>query len=176
MRTGLGTRRVDPLTARADAGRRLASRSSMTTRARPEATAPGWPNPRSLYATNPALGNCNPIAPEVSIEVRRRRRRTGNGPLRPGPRRTARPRPRRRHRLASWTRCSASPSQAAGHPGMTAELTVRFRRPTPIEQVLAFEARHVAHDGRRIEAWGAIYDGEGRIAAEATAIFVLPAG
>lgn len=65
--------------------------------------------------------------------------------------------------------------QAAGHPGMTVELSVRFRRPTPIERVLPFEARYVATTGRRIEAWGAIYDEEDRIAAEATAIFVLPA-
>jgi acyl-coenzyme A thioesterase PaaI-like protein len=175
MRTGLGSDELDPLTVRAsdlaaDLGR-MVDHDPRSARSH----GAGLSEPGSLYATNPALGSCNPIAPEVDIEVGDDGSVRGTvrfGLAHGGP-------PGLAHGgvIASvLDQVLGIAGQAAGHPGMTVELSVRFRRPTPVERVLPLAARYVATAGRRIEAWGAIYDGEGRITAEATAVFVLPAG
>jgi acyl-coenzyme A thioesterase PaaI-like protein len=173
VRTGLGAADIDALTRRAES---LAAELHRSVDDDPRAArshGPGLAEPGNLYATNPALGSCNPIAPEVTVE-------TGNpgavrGTVRFGMAHVGPPGLAHGGVIASvLDQVLGIATQVAGYPGMTAELTVRFRRPTPIERVLAFEARHVETNGRRTEAWGAIYDGDGRIAAEATAIFVLP--
>jgi uncharacterized protein (TIGR00369 family) len=174
VRTGLGATDIDALTPRAES---LAADLLRIVDDDPRAArshGPGLAEPGNLYATNPALGSCNPIAPEVVVEGSDADAVRGTvrfGLAHGGP-------PGLAHGgiIASvLDQVLGIATQVAGHPGMTAELTVRFRRPTPIERVLAFEARHVETTGRRTQAWGAIYDGQGEIAAEARAIFVGPA-
>lgn len=60
---------------------------------------------------------------------------------------------------------------AAGHSGMTVELTVRYRRPTPYAVPLVIRARHDRTEGRRIHASGEIV-ADGEVTAEASGVFV----
>ena len=60
---------------------------------------------------------------------------------------------------------------AAGCPGMTGTLTIRYRRPTPLRTPLRLEARCLGQEGRKITTWGAIFDGE-QLLAEAEGIFI----
>ncbi len=59
----------------------------------------------------------------------------------------------------------------AEHPAMTGTLTIRYRKPTPINTDLRVEARFVRQDGRKIHAWGGIYSG-GVLTAEADGLFI----
>jgi acyl-coenzyme A thioesterase PaaI-like protein len=61
-------------------------------------------------------------------------------------------------------------NMAAGSPGMTVQLNVRYRRPTPLSTPLRVTARHVRREGRRIFAEGAMLAGE-EVTAEAEGIF-----
>lgn len=60
---------------------------------------------------------------------------------------------------------------AAGNPGMTGSLTVRYRKPTPLRAELRVEARCVGRRGRKITAWAGIYHGD-RLTAEADGLFI----
>lgn len=60
---------------------------------------------------------------------------------------------------------------ASGNPAMTARLTIRYRRPTPLYVDLVLEAWVDRVEGRRIHAVGRILDGE-TITAEAEGTFV----
>lgn len=59
----------------------------------------------------------------------------------------------------------------AGLSGMTAELTVRFHRPTPLFEPLTVTARQVAVEGRKIHARGSISAG-GEVCVSAEGMFV----
>jgi acyl-coenzyme A thioesterase PaaI-like protein len=59
----------------------------------------------------------------------------------------------------------------SGHPGMTARLTVRYRRPTPLRTPLRLEAWTRERDGRRITTVGTLHAGE-LLCAEAEGLFV----
>jgi uncharacterized protein (TIGR00369 family) len=174
LSTGLGATELDALTPRAES---LAADLHRVVDDDPRAArshGPGLAEPGNLYATNPALGSCNPIAPEVVVE--QGDAGSVRGTVRFGLAHIGPPGLAHGGVIASvLDQVLGIATQVAGHPGMTVELTVRFRRPTPIEQVLAFEARHVETTGRRTQAWGAIYDSQGDLAAEATATFVGPA-
>ena len=54
---------------------------------------------------------------------------------------------------------------------MTGTLTVRYRRPTPLLAPLELVARHTGKEGRKVYAWGGIYD-RGELTAEADGIFI----
>ncbi len=60
---------------------------------------------------------------------------------------------------------------AAGNPGMTGTLTVRYRRPTPLRTDLRIEARCLGRDGRKIRTWAGIYHDD-VLTAEAEGIFI----
>lgn len=62
---------------------------------------------------------------------------------------------------------------AAGHPGMTARLTVHYRRPTPLFHDLRFVAWVDRVEGRRIMSRSEVYDGD-VLTAEADGLFVQP--
>jgi hypothetical protein len=62
---------------------------------------------------------------------------------------------------------------AAGHPGMTARLTVHYRRPTPLFKDLRFRAWLDRVEGRRIISRAEVWDGE-VLTAEADGLFVQP--
>src|SRR4051795_12266553 len=59
-------------------------------------------------------------------------------------------------------------------PAYTAELTVRYRQPTPVNEEIEFRARLVDRKGRRlhIEAEAVDAHGTGKKIAEATALFI----
>jgi hypothetical protein len=59
----------------------------------------------------------------------------------------------------------------AGHPAMTGTLTVRYRKPTPLNADLRVEARFVRADGRKVYTWGGVYTGD-TLTAEADGIFI----
>lgn len=59
---------------------------------------------------------------------------------------------------------------AAGSPGMTVQLSVRYRRATPLLVPLHVTARHLRREGRRIFAAGTLIAG-GEVTAEAEGIF-----
>jgi acyl-coenzyme A thioesterase PaaI-like protein len=61
----------------------------------------------------------------------------------------------------------------AGHPGMTARLTIQYRRPTPLFREVRFRAWVDRLEGRRILSKAELYDGE-TLCAEADGIFVQP--
>lgn len=62
---------------------------------------------------------------------------------------------------------------AAGRPGMTGTLTLRYRRPTPLGWCSA-EARLESSSGAKSIVEGVIRDAEGTVTVEAEGIFVLP--
>ncbi len=62
---------------------------------------------------------------------------------------------------------------AAEHPGMTARLTVHYRRPTPLFRELRIRAWVDRLEGRRIMSRAVIWDGD-TVTAEADGIFVQP--
>ncbi|HZU79129.1 MAG TPA: PaaI family thioesterase [Acidimicrobiales bacterium] len=60
---------------------------------------------------------------------------------------------------------------AAGCPGMTGTLTIRYRKPTPLRSPLRLEARVDRREGRKIFAKGSIFREE-TVLAEAEGIFI----
>ncbi len=59
----------------------------------------------------------------------------------------------------------------SGQPGMTANLSVNYRSPTPLHRPLVFRARIVSVEGRKIKTEGTLHHGD-TLCAEATAVFV----
>jgi acyl-coenzyme A thioesterase PaaI-like protein len=62
---------------------------------------------------------------------------------------------------------------AAGHPGMTGTLTIRYRRPTPLYRELHFTAWVARVEGRRIISKGEM-SADGTLTAEAEGVFIQP--
>jgi len=60
----------------------------------------------------------------------------------------------------------------SGHPGMTARLTVRYRKPTPLRTRLDLHARTERVDGRRITTVATLRSGD-TVTAEAEGLFVV---
>lgn len=60
----------------------------------------------------------------------------------------------------------------SGNPGMTGEITIRYRRPTPVATELRFEGRLTRVEGRRIFTSGEIYVGGDTLTAESTGVFI----
>ena len=62
---------------------------------------------------------------------------------------------------------------AAGHPGMTARLTIHYRKPTPLFHELRFRAAIDRVEGRRIISRAELWDGD-TLTAQADGLFVQP--
>jgi acyl-coenzyme A thioesterase PaaI-like protein len=60
-----------------------------------------------------------------------------------------------------------------GQGGLTGRLTVRYRRPTPLQRELRLTAWQDHHEGRRMRVRGTIHAGE-VLTAEAEGLFVTP--
>ncbi len=58
-----------------------------------------------------------------------------------------------------------------GNPGMTARLTIHYRRPTPLHTELIFESELVRTEGRKIFCTGKVR-ADGELTAEAEGLFV----
>jgi len=61
-------------------------------------------------------------------------------------------------------------NMASGNPGMTVQLNVRYRRPTPLHAPLRVVARHTRREGRRIFAEAKMLAGD-EVTAEAEGVF-----
>jgi len=147
--------------------RLLSERSGPGTRARPQPDLGG--EPQQLFPTSPVIGSANPLAPPVSIWFadKELRGEVTFGRAYEGP-----PMCVQGGVIAEvFDEILGAANIASGNPGMTAMLTVRYRHPTPIETRLELVARCKGREGRKIHAWGAMYDGE-KMTAEATGLFV----
>lgn len=128
-----------------------------------------------LMGSNAVMGLANPIAPEVELQINEDRTVEGTvrfGLAHVGP-------PERVHGgmvAAFLDQALGSATIAAGLPGYTATLTVKYRQGTPLQEDLRWEASAEPGAGRRNHARGAIYDSEGRVTAEAEALFAKPRG
>jgi acyl-coenzyme A thioesterase PaaI-like protein len=135
-----------------------------------------WPDQESMRRGrrpfSPVIGAANPIAPPMTVRTLADRSVVGECTMRAiheGP-------PGVVH--GGWVatlldQLLGHANAAAGVGGFTAELTVRYRRPTPYGVPLVVRARTDSVDGRRVRASGEIV-AEGVVTAEATGLFLMP--
>ncbi|NKQ56214.1 PaaI family thioesterase [Amycolatopsis sp. K13G38] len=127
-----------------------------------------------LSANNPVEGPGNPLAPPLSrirVDVDGMRAEVTFTAVHEGP-------PERVH--GGWVAAVLDHAvgravAAAGHPAMTASLTVDYHEGTPYGVPLEVEARFARRDGRKVYAIANISSG-GTITATASAILVLFTG
>lgn len=127
-----------------------------------------------LSANNPVEGPGNPLAPPLSrirVDVDGMRAEVTFTAVHEGP-------PERVH--GGWVAAVLDHAvgravAAAGHPAMTASLTVDYHEGTPYGVPLEVEARFTGRDGRKVYAIANISSG-GTITATASAILVLFTG
>jgi acyl-coenzyme A thioesterase PaaI-like protein len=123
---------------------------------------------------SPVIGAANPIAPPMTVRTLDDGSVVGEATMRPiheGP-------PAVVH--GGWVatlldQLLGHANAAAGVGGFTAELTVRYRRPTPYDVPLTVRARTDSVDGRRVRASGEIL-ADGVVTAEASGLFLMPSG
>jgi acyl-coenzyme A thioesterase PaaI-like protein len=135
-----------------------------------------WPETERLHRGdvphNPVIGRANPLAPPMPIRVLPDHSVVGEVTMRPiheGP-------PGALH--GGWVaslldQLIGMANAAAGVGGMTAELTVRYRKATPLNVPLTISARTDSVDGRKVYASGEIV-ADGAVTAEATGVFIQP--
>ncbi len=133
---------------------------------------------RDFLPTSPVIGEVNPHAPPAEIWSvtnddggRELRGRVRFGPAYEGP-------PGFVHGGVIAMVCDdilGAANMMAGQPGMTGTLTVRYRKPTPLETDLDLEARLVGRQGRKLRTWGGI-SCEGTLMAEVDGLFLAMAG
>ncbi|MDA8195984.1 MAG: PaaI family thioesterase [Actinomycetota bacterium] len=75
------------------------------------------------------------------------------------------------HLAAAFDEVLGLAQSLSGSPGMTARLTVNYRKPTPLHQSLRFEAKISHREGRKVFTEGKCYVGE-VVTAEADALFI----
>ncbi len=130
---------------------------------------------QEFFPTSPIIGMENPISPPVRVEVIRGddgRFREIRGEVNfdfqyEGP-------PTCVHGgviAETFDEVLGAATIAAGNPGMTGTLTIRYRKPTPLRTDLRLEARLTGRSGRKIRAWAGLYDGD-VLTAEAEGIFI----
>lgn len=128
--------------------------------------------PERMMGINPAIGAANPVAPRTDLVVRpgdpEVRGTVRFGLAHVGP-------PYRAHGgviASTFDQVLGIATIAGGAPGMTARMTVTYRRATPIEQDVRIEATLEDAEGRTSRATGRMLDAEGNVTAEAEATFV----
>ena len=125
-------------------------------------------------ARHPVIGAVNPVAPLVKVEVEG----TGcavevtydatfEGP--PGCVHGG-------HIAAAFDVVLGFAAGAAGSPGLTGSLLVRYLRPTPLHEPLRYEAEIGEQDGKRLTVTGRLLAFEDVVTAEAEGVFVAQAG
>ena len=115
------------------------------------------------------IGLSNPLAPPIILEVEDKtvHGRVRFGTAYEGP-------PGHVHGgfvAAAFDEVLGFVQSTTGQPGMTGTLTIRYRRPTPLDTDLRFEATVQRVDGRKIFAEGRLYAGD-VLTAEAEGIFI----
>lgn len=123
----------------------------------------------AFFDQSPLIGLSNPLAPPMKLEARDSRihGEATFGSAYEGP-------PGHVHGgfvAAAFDEVLGFAQSLTGNPGMTASLTVRYRRPTPLHVTLRFEAGVDRVEGRKIYASGKVLLGE-TVTAEAEGIFV----
>jgi acyl-coenzyme A thioesterase PaaI-like protein len=135
-----------------------------------------WPDEESMRRGHrpysPVIGAANPLAPPLVVRVLDDGSVVGECTMRPiheGP-------PGVVH--GGWVatlldQLRGHANAAAGAGGFTAQLTIRYLRPTPYGVPLTVRARTDEVDGRRVFASGEIV-ANGEVTAEATGLFKMP--
>ena len=135
-----------------------------------------WPGPESMRRGHrpfsPVIGDANPIAPPMRVRQCEDGSVVGEATMRPiheGP-------PGVVH--GGWVaslldQLLGHANAAAGVGGFTAQLTVRYRRPTPYDVPLVLRARTDRIDGRTVMSSGEIL-ADGEVTAEAHGVFKMP--
>jgi acyl-coenzyme A thioesterase PaaI-like protein len=131
-------------------------------------------HPQDVFSTSPVIGFANPVAPPVEVWAveghegwREVRGRVTYGYAYEGP-------PTCVHGgviAELFDELLGMSNILVGQGAMTGTLTVRYRRPTPILAPLQLVARHTGKEGRKVYAWGGIYN-RGELTAEADGIFI----
>jgi hypothetical protein len=160
---------------------RLETSAARAKRRRNEPGPNGFPgvHPQDYFPTSPMIGFANPLAPPAEVwavtgqDGRRevRGRVTFDYPYE-GP-------PTCIHGgviAELFDELLGLSNIVAGLGAMTATLTIRYRRPTPLLAPLELAARNTGRDERKIYAWGGIYY-QGELTAEAEGVFIhVPPG
>jgi acyl-coenzyme A thioesterase PaaI-like protein len=123
----------------------------------------------AFFDYSPMIGLSNPLAPPIILEVQDKtvHGRVRFGTAYEGP-------PGHVHGgfvAAAFDEVLGFVQSTTGQPGMTGTLTIRYRRPTPLDTDLRFEATVQRVDGRKIFAEGRLYAGD-VLTAEAEGIFI----
>ena len=126
-------------------------------------------SPQDFFPTSPVIGFANPIAPPVVVELSEAGLEGSatfdyqyEGP------------PTCVHGgviAMVFDELLGAANIAAGCPGMTGTLTIRYRKPTPLRAPLRLEARVEGREGRKIRTWGGMFQGD-VLLAEAEGIFI----
>lgn len=131
--------------------------------------ASGLTHDRAFFDWSPQLGLANPLAPPIYASVEEGvivgRARFGiayEGP--PGCVHGG-------YIAAAFDEVLGLTQTLSGRMGMTGTLTVRYRRPTPLNADLRFEGRVESVQGRKVTTRGRLLAGE-ELTAEATGLFI----
>ncbi|MCG8592364.1 MAG: PaaI family thioesterase [Proteobacteria bacterium] len=127
----------------------------------------------AFFDQSPLIGRANPLAPPIQLgadqENKRVEGRVTFGSSYEGP-------PGCVHGgfvAAAFDEVLGFANSLSGNPGMTARLTVNYRRPTPLLTPLRFEAGLDRVEGRKIFTSGRVYVGDtDQLTAEAEGLFV----
>ena len=123
----------------------------------------------AFFDYSPLIGRSNPLAPPIFLTVDGK---VVHGTVRFG--RAYEGPPGHVHGgfvAAAFDEVLGFVQSTTGQPGMTGTLTIRYRRPTPLDTDLRFEATVQRVEGRKIFAEGRLYDGDA-LTAEAEGIFI----
>lgn len=123
----------------------------------------------AFFDYSPLIGLSNPLAPPIVLEVEGK---TVHGHVRfgsayEGP-------PGHVHGgfvAAAFDEVLGFVQSTTGQPGMTGTLTIRYRKPTPLDTDLRFEATVQRVEGRKIFAEGRLYNGD-VLTADAEGLFI----
>jgi acyl-coenzyme A thioesterase PaaI-like protein len=137
--------------------------------AMPKKALPDFNDLQAIFRGDPVIGEHNPIAPPVAVELVDGVIR---GTARLGPPYEGPPGYVHGAVIASvFDMLLGLANVASGNPGMTGTLTVKYRRPTPLNTDLSFEARTGEKKGRKVIAHGTVH-ANGELTAEAEGIFI----
>jgi acyl-coenzyme A thioesterase PaaI-like protein len=123
----------------------------------------------AFFDYSPMMGLSNPLAPPIRLEVEGQAVRgyVRFGAAYEGP-------PGHVHGgfvAAAFDEVLGFVQSTTGNPGMTGTLTIKYRKPTPLDTDLRFEGAVTRVEGRKIFATGRLYAGD-VLTAEAEGLFI----
>ena len=126
-------------------------------------------DPHAFFDHSPVMGAANPLAPPLQLEALEGRvfGTVRFGSAYEGP-------PGHVHGgyiAAMFDEVLGMAQSMSGRPGMTATLTVRYRKPTPLHAELRFEGTLDRVDGRKLFTTGRCFNGD-LLTAEAEGLFI----